>query len=825
MLIYNDFGFNLGGPIKRPGREAKTFFFVQLDWRRVIQGQTILAPTPEAGWTHSDFSNYTSPILNHSSPVTLPDGTTGYAPFPNNQIPAAMLNANAQILARPNFIFPSPNTPDGKFYAGVPKERIHVDEDIVRIDHQFSDKTSLMARFIREGTGTQFPTTLWSSSTYPTVGTLLNEPTENNMLRLTHAISSNLLNEFTVGYQRNRNEISPTGTYARPSDLSVQLLYPESNWDNRIPSIFLSGPALGTQYDVYSWPWVNVINTWSFLDSVSMIKGNHRLKFGADYLHYLKAQQLFGYTQGSFTFNGSATAGRYLGPAGQVLTTPGNEFADFMLGQAYSFVELQKMTYPVYLNNLLGLYVGDSWKVRRGLTLDLGLRWEYMPHVYVQNNQIAAFRPNLYNPSAAPQLNADGSIVPGTGNLLNGMAIAGKNGIPRGLVDNYSDLFAPRIGFAWQPLGREKSVIRGGFGVFYENIQGNDIYNVAPNPPFSSNTQIYTTNLTTPGGVPGTLFPINTQNYDPRYLQPTSDQWNLTFEQQLRPQVTFSIGYVGQKGTHEQLNRNINQPLAPAGSANINTVRPYPGWGNIAWYENSVSSNYNSLQSELRVSDWHGLTSGVAYTWSHCLDYADNDVPGTIVNAYNLGAEYGNCGFDIRHMFIVHYAYALPFFKGATGTKRTTLGGWQVSGISTFYTGLPLTVTFPGDPAEVGTSGYRANLIGNPNHGSGIGTAAMWFNTGAFAPVPTGQFGNGARNTVWGQGINNWDISLFKDFAVIHFPGSNEGATIQLRLETFNTFNHTQFNGYFTSYGQTGFGAPNSTRAPRAIQLGAKFLF
>jgi hypothetical protein len=315
------------------------------------------------------------------------------------------------------------------------------------------------------------------------------------------------------------------------------------------------------------------------------------------------------------------------------------------------------------------------------------------------------------------------------------------------------------------------------------------------------------------------------QSFDPRYLQPYSQQWSFGVEEQLSPAAIFSLMYVGSKGTHEQINVNINQPFAPAGTAVVDTVRPYRGWSNIGYYENSTSSNYNSLQASLRTTSWHGLTTGIAYTWSHCLDYGDSDWTGYIQNAYNVGSEYGNCGFDIRQMLVINYVYALPLGRSSTGLTRAALGGWQLAGISTFYTGIPQTVSFPGDPAQIGGAPYRANLVGNPNSGSGIHTAAEWFNTAAFASVPTGTFGDSARDIVYGQGINNWDISLYKKFTGIPFPGSKEGAALQVRAEFFDAFNHPQFNGYFLTYGTAGFGAPNSTRDPREIQLGMKFIF
>jgi hypothetical protein len=828
-LKFNNFGYNFGGPFYIPGHyntdKSKTFFFWSQEWRRLRQGTTIFAPAIPGAWRSGDFSSYGSPILDRTKPVTLPDGSVGYTPFPKNAISSGQLDANALILGAPNFIFPLPNTPDGQFFAASPSVPTNVREEILRVDHRFSDKTYLMFHYIRDTVDQTFPTTQWSGDTYPTIGTQFINPPQSVVLKLTRSISSSLLNEFMVAYQRQPLTLNPVGTFRRPSNLTIKELFPD-NRDNRIPTINLFGPALGVNYDPSAWPWYNVSNTWTWRDELSKSLGNHSLKFGGEYMRFLKEQDLFGTTQGAFTFNGGSTAGNYLGADGKIHSAAGNEFADFMLGRAFSYNELQVQTRPAYVVNNFGLWFGDTWKLRPGLSLDYGVRWEGMPHVYEIHNNVAAFRPSLYNPNMTPQLNSDGTIVPGTGNLLNGMALAGKNGIPPGLVENHWKLFEPRFGFAWQPLQNAKTVIRGGYGIFYERIQGNDIYNVAPNPPFSATSLIFNTTLSNPGGAPGTVFPSSTQNFDPRYLEPYSQQYSFGVQREISPQTIFSVMYVGSHGTHEQLNRDINQPLAPAGSRAINAVRPFLGYGDIGYYENSTSSSYNSLQASLHVTNWHGLSSGLAYTWSHSIDFVSGDVGGFIQNAYNVAAERGNSDFDRRQMLVFNYVYDLPVARNLTGAAGKALGGWTLSGITTFQTGLPVSVTFPGDAAQIGGAApYRANLIANPNSGAVTHTRVQWFNAAAFAPVPTGSFGNAGRNVVWGQGLNNWDLSIFKSFSGVPFPRTTEGAHLQIRVEFFNAFNHTQFNGYFTSFGGAGFGGANSTRDPRVIQMGLKLLF
>lgn len=838
-LIINNFGFNIGGPIALPGHQKKTFFFTELDWRKWIQGNTYTPNAPLTAWDTGNFGAASPVILDKTKPVPCPGTNTCYAPFANNSIPTTMLDKNSLLLAQPNFIFNAANNPNGSAqFIGSASAPINVNEQIVRIDHQFSDKTSLMLHYVRDGIDQNFPTTLWSGDSYPTVGTdFLNEP-QSFLLKLTRSVSPTLLNEFMIGFNRQPLTLLPIKTYKQPSGLALTRLFPGTpNADNRIPTISFAGP-LNSTYDVASWPWTNVLNTWTVRDSATKVTGSHALNFGFYYLHYMKEQQLFGNTQGNYNFNSQndamGTGGYYINPStGAVTQTTGNSFADFLLGNAYTYTQLQLQTLPAYLNTFFQPWFGDTWKVKPNLTLNYGLRWDYMPHAHERHNQVAVFREGLFNFADAPAIDSSGHFVPGTGTLttyngnqvyLNGMGIAGQNGIPTILVANHWTNFEPRFGFAWQPHTGSNWVVRGGFGKFFENIQGNDIYNVAPNPPFSNSPQIFNTSFDNPGGTAATVSPSGLTSYDPNYLQPYSDQWNLGIQRQINSKTVATLSYVGSKSTHQQITRNINQPTAPVPSGeNNNQAVPYLGWGGINWYENSTNSNYNSLQASLRFSGWHGLTSGAAYTYSHCLDYGDGDVPGAINDAYNLAAEYGTCGYDVRHMLVVNYVYDLPIFNTATGAKRAFLGGWQLSGITTIYSGSPLTIGSNADTAHCGCGGYRANLIGNANNGPR--TQAEWFNTAAFAAPLNDTFGNGGRNIVDGAGIDNFDVSLFKNFAGIPFPGNKEGATMQLRFEFYNFFNTTQFNGFSTTLQSGNFGQATGTRLPRELQIGAQFIF
>jgi hypothetical protein len=438
---------------------------------------------------------------------------------------------------------------------------------------------------------------------------------------------------------------------------------------------------------------------------------------------------------------------------------------------------------------------------------------------------VASFYPNLYSPSNAVQVDSAGHIVPGSGNLTNGLGLAGKNGIPRGLVQNQWQLLQPRVGLAWRPFG-EDTVIRVGYGLYYERIQGNDIYNVAPNPPFAQTVTIFNTQLSNPGGGGSTLIPANLTVYNPYYPVPQVQQYNIGVQRKVAAGVIANVAYVGTKGTFLSDTININQPF-PAGAAqvlaktaNVNQVRPYPGYGNILEYFNDTNSNYNSLQASLRSQQYHGLTMQASYTYSHSIDYASGDVPGNSAqDAYRWNLERASSNFDRRHIMILSYVYDIPFLSGH-GLMRQVLGNWQVSGISSFETGVPLNITLPGDNAGVGSAPYRPDLVSDPMAGGG--SRLTWFNPNAFAKPAPGAFGSSGRNIATQAGLNNTDASLFKNF-----PGvfKREGTGLQFRAEFYNIFNHAQWNAYRTSFGTAGFGSATGTRDARDIQLGLRAYF
>ncbi len=869
-LKFNDFGWNLGGPVYIPGHyntsKQKTFFFVNQEWRKLRQGSGIFAPAIPAAERSGNFSNDLTGVKdangNDTGAIFVPNPLPGQAlpaglvpgqPFPVNTIPASLLDSNAVRLTSTGFILPLPNTPDGKFFSAAPSVPLDAREEAVRVDHNISDKIRIMGSYIHDAMVQHTPTSLWWGPTYPTVGTIGNMPGTHAVVKLTWLLSPTAVNEVRLNYNNDRIDAVPTGNFAKPSDLGpVGDIFP-GNVLNRIPGLNLSGARFGVSYTVGPWPWKNAYDMFQVEDIFNKSVGNHALKFGGMMMRNHHRFPLRALTQGEFTFNGSFSQAPYAGGS------PGNEFADFLLGRAFAYDELA-LKYTTYARAWASsFYFADSWRVRPRLSLQWGVRYQLMPHNIDKYDHLSNFYPNKFDPAQAQTPRADGTLDPNglgfqpvTGPLaaiipslrvyMNGIGIAGQGGIPRATVHNHYNIVDPHFGFAYDVSGNGKTVLRGGFDMAHEKIRDDELIGLQANPPFSFQALLFDTTLTNTGGTAATSsqFPSfvgSISGLDINELVPYTEQYSFGVERELFPRGLLSLSYVGSAQRHQSIQRDLNQPLMDnplRGTVSPNSVRPFPGYGSISINEFSTSGSYNSLQASLRVNDYHGLSLRSSYTWSHSIDIASADET-VIQNAYDIKADRGNSDLDRRHILLLNYIYDLPFGEGkqflnkSKGILNQVVGGWQLSGITTFSTGLPFSVIFPGDPAGIGKS-VRANLVGDPN--TGPRTAEGFFNTSAFGAVaPVGSvagatgFGNEGRNVVRGQGRNQWDISLFKNFTKVPFPRSQEGATLQFRADFFNAFNHTQFNSYFTTFGTPGFGGANNTFDPRVIEFGLRFSF
>ena len=873
-LNLNVFGFNVGGPVTfgklyNPERK-KTFFFYNMEWRRLIQGGITNQTVPDPASYGGDFSSNPTvinvPNAAQVAPSVLfancpggapPAGVVQGSPFPGNKIPSCMIAPNATALLTAG-VFPASNAVDANghpTFIGGNNSPTNLKEEIVRIDHNFNSKFSIFGHYVAEQVSQAYGISQWSGANVPTVGDTFGNPSYSGVIHATYAISPTLLNEAAFNYNGNRINIIPFAGSGLSSlelptgyDGTNSRLFTGPNNLNRIPNIDLNG-GINSHFEISSWPWRNKADDYQIRDDISLTKGAHQLKFGASWAIYKKVQDLFGQTQGSFNFDGTFTT------AAGAKAASGNDLADFLLGDAKSYSELAVQDKGLWNNVSWAAYVQDNWRVNRRLTLNLGLRWDGVPHTYEANNRMGNFYASLYNQADAAVMLPDGTISPTSPGLgtspnpilagiplyLNGIGIPGKNGVPKGLVNNHWAAFGPRLGFAYDLTGSGKTVVRGGFGIMYERIQGNDMYNAGPNIPFSLGVTNNSVTLANPGLSLATgaaaAQPINTADITGlavnNYRLPVSYQYSVGVQRQLNAKSVFSVTYVGNQNRHQNDYSQYNLPDPSAlpsliGGAKY-TLAPgltYPGFHSIRLTANEANSHYNGLQIDLNSQVGRDLQLRAYYTLSRTIDpttagSGGGDL-GNVSNPY-AGWRYdiGPGGYDRTHSAAVNFIYDIPVFRNNQNRfVRSTIGGWQVSGIVALSSGLPINIGLSGNQSGNGlpNATNRPDLTGSIAYPH---TVAAWFNTSAFTAPALGDFGTLKHNALRGPGHDNWNMSLFKTFVLSEARGSR----FELRVEAFNVWNHTQFANVSTNLGDSKFGQVTSASDPRIFQLGAKMYF
>jgi hypothetical protein len=907
-IHYNIYGFNAGGPLFIPhvynSSKQKTFFFWNEEWRKILAGAgTTNQPTinpadiPVAG---QDL-HYQAPAYAASTQLLVPavgagsyeatvlasmgltpgskPGTAGGfkvdgsgLPIIPHQLfdPDGVLYLNSGILPKPTA---GASTP-GYAVANV-SNPIDVRDDIVRVDHNVTDKWHILGHYMHDSVtqGYAQPMLGWSSGSYSTITSTLSNPSNSAALKLSGTISPQLLVEASMNYDGNIINITDSKNSNVPSGWSVAPVTGSFAIKKTASPGMTFGTPLGTAEDPGSAPWHNAAEDYEPKLDVSYTTGKHAMKYGFSYNRYTKNQQIFGDEQGAYTF-GSLT---------------NDTTMDVLLGLSSGYSQYQATPIRHYVNQTPSAYVMDNWHATSRLTLQLGLRYDALPHAWERNNDVANFNPAAYLPSALPIWDANGTIDPASPGLesvngvnyyLNGMGLAGVEGFPRGLVTNDYKTVQPRVGFSEDLSGNGKTVLRGGFGTFYERMQGNDIYNAATNPPFAYNLGLNNTQYSSPGtswnlpatesgspqavaaggGVP--IFAASVTNLAPTYRAPAVAQFSIGVQREISPSVIWVIQYVGNLAWHQNIERNINTfplstPLAEreaqgdsggkypgdpvvAANANANALRTYEGYGGITQQENTTNGNYNGFQTGLRVQNRWGLSAELDYTYSHEIDLTSYDLTG-VSNPFNVKYDKGSGALDRRNIVNANYVYKMPFFNKSTGFVQAALGGWELAGTIIDESGTIISNQGPGLSIPYDAVGLDGGYTNRPNVSGKVQYLRHfneWFNVSQFSgPVPAWLggpnqgFGNAGRDSIVGPGRVNFTTSLYKSFAV------TERAHFELRFESFNTFNHFEFNGVSSNLGlglntagtalvpNNNFGAVTSAWDPRTLELGAKFVF
>ena len=734
-LRQNQFGFELAGPVYIPrlydGRN-KTFFMADYEGLRlskaVTQKDSVLTPLMRTG----NFSEA-------STPLKAADDTT----FPGNIIPPSLLSPQAQNLLK---YMPLPNLPGivNNYEATFPNND-HFNQTIDRIDQNIGDNTRLYFRYALNNE------VYLTGATGPFNLTDLPVSTTNWVGGWTQTLSPTVVNDFRVGRQHLTtnalnywyvNNLKTAGT-----DLGIPGFTGDTSYgDPGIPTITNTGlMSLGNG----GTNWFQFDTTWQGTDSLTYSRGAHTFIFGAELRKLITSRSAVNNPNGNFNFTGFYT---------------GNTGADFMLGLVQSVTTPS----PEIRNQVAewrdGFFVVDNWQASKKLTVNLGLRYELPTVPYTVNGYATILNATqtALIPSPVPQ--------PGF-KFIN---------------PNHKD-FAPRIGLAYRLT--DKTVIRSGYGIYYNPNQTNTFTFLSANRPFSAIETCTATAAApislshpTPAAACGisSVFSVITPNRN--LPTPYMNQWSFGIQRAIWSNAALDIQYLGSHATH--LDRSYYNNTPAPGPGTVSSRRPNPLFGDIRTIQNDEIANYNGLSLELRQRLNHGVTMLASYTWSHDLDVStDSNNGGFPQNPYNWRADYGNSNWDVRHRFVASVEYALPFFQNTSHAfLRQALGGWQTNTIVTLQSGFPFNVTVSGDPANTGRSNERPNLVGTATSDCGSGHLVGCIDPSAFA-VPTYAYGNFGRNVLYGPGLYNVDLSGFKNFSVV------EKATLQFRAEFFNLLN------------------------------------
>jgi hypothetical protein len=691
----------------------------------------------------------------------------------------------------------------------------------------------------------------------------------------------------------------------KPADWSASTFFPANASNTLLPGIGVDG---GTPFSwwVTNGNYVGKYDAepvYTYRDNVAWIHGKHTVKFGFFLEKFQLTEQFGAETQGDYTFDnsnpittGNALADMFLGRISNY--TEGTYNAHGVYTGGYGVGHWRRTDFEPYIQ--------DDWKVNRKLTLNFGVRYYLLipPHDVTKPTVDSSFIPSLYNPAFASVLGADGLLHkdPATGHIYdfsgfgNGLVECGVGTINKGCQVTEKMNIGPRFGFAWDPTGSGKTAIRGGYGIYYEPGNGNDANTIglegnAPTTLAPVKYNILGYNFSA-GGFAG-VGPASIQSIPYFNPHPSVQQFNLNVQHEFRGNNLLTVAYVGTLGRHLDTNRNLNQVAVPVGTMNVPVLagttgcdaagncdvqsilmrdagmtdyfRYFQGFGNIHQKQFTAVSNYSALQANFRHTTGHGLIFQAAYTWSHMIDNSTSAYSmGAVDENYNMSRWRGNSDLNRTQVLMMNFVYDLPFFKNSTNAfVKQSLGGWRVSGIAAMFTGEPVG---PNPWGNCGISGYHTGIGGDVMCNSAgpvkihksiyndptYGPMVRWFDPSTMAQ-PTldqlyangqpGMFGNIGRNTLTGPGRNNWDLALFKEVQFPWFRG--EHSTLQFRLETFNSFNHTQWlgvnmgcNGNPNADGSPAFGRScggdefnagngevSGTWSPRQIQLGMKFFF
>lgn len=791
-LRRNQFGGTVGGPVRLPqpvfgplsyeGRD-QTFFFFSYEGTRERRGQTRIGRVPTLPERDGDFS---------ASTAAITDPFNQNRPFPNRRIPRERWSPVAvQLLS----FYPLPNFSRGaNNYITDKQDNDDADRFIVKLDQRLRQTDTLTVHALIDRLRNTDP---FGGSIFPGFGNLTDLGQQQWGFSYTHVFSPSWTNEVRLGFGRTNNL---QHTVNQGIDFAGRLGIPGVTKDPALtgfPRFTVRGiDDLG---DANNQPLDFIVNNFQFFDSMSVTRGKHYLRFGADIIRTQFFQLFTSSARGVFNFLGRWT---------------GEPVADLLLGLPES-ANRQVTTNKNYLfTTSYGFFAQDDLRVASRLTLNLGLRYDLLKPPVEKFDRISNFIPELGR-----------------------VATAGEAGFPRSVVELDRNNFAPRFGFAWRPAKGHQTVVRGGYGIFYNQTVQNPIRLLLSNNfPFvilqrfnrqANNPSLLTLSSPFPESIArldGVDTPAGVAFRDPTsYLQ----QYNLTIERELLGGTAIEVGYVGSKGNHLGRQYNVNQAIRNA-QGQTPFPRPYPGFSDIDYLSFGSASNYHALQATLRKRFTKGLSFRVNFALSKSIDDAsqisgisDGGFSGA-QDSQNLRAERGLSDFDRRKVFTADFLYTLPLGRGQRWLNGAFwsqwLGAWQLNGILRFQDGQPFTPQLANINFSLGES-RRPDRLGSGKLADPM--PELWFNIKDFVAVPRGafRFGNSGRNVVTGPGSQRVDLSLFKNIVLA------KEQRLQLRVEAFNLLNHANFFLPARSIDLPNAGAITQAQPGRELQLALKYVF
>ncbi|HEY3927511.1 MAG TPA: TonB-dependent receptor [Candidatus Koribacter sp.] len=888
---YNDFGGTIGGPIYIPGHynteKNKTFFFFSEEVRRVIESDPALALVPTQLERAGNFSqscfSYDSGGNCVAGPVLTSADITPAAQAYLKDLYQLSPGSNPKGIALPqvgnNLVTDTHNT-------------FNYRQEIARIDHSFNQKYQIFARYMNDNIPTIEDGGLFDGNPFPNVTTTsTNSPGRSVIVTATQAFAPTLVNDISYSYSYGAVISRNIGLLPYSASPDVAAIYqasgilPYPTTLNRIPNLGFSDES-----GVYGFGDYNDFNrNHSVMDNLTKVWGRHTLKFGVQAHWYQKHENAAGPNTGSFNFSGDTLASEWY----NFLTGNPDSYqqasadVDAVIRQHVieAYAQDEWRVTPRFT-----LSYGVRYS-RFGSPYDQqGKATNFVPALYnPAHAPTIGYDGNLCLPTAcdgAPPAGSGLPVVTPNPNYdpYNGMigpGVPGHKSPYDQQVSSTPNYFAPRVGFAYDPFGDGKTSIRAGYGMFVDSVAVNVVENnIFTNPPYSINTTFSGTNsggpatLDNPNAGGSTNIPPAVGGLAENWHQPYVQQWSFDIQHEMPHGFLIDIGYYGSKGTHLFNYVNVNQPApgayvnnpayaaaakasyassngipassvlqvpqSQAGDNLLNLVLPFQGYNTIDLYEPTFKSNYHSLQTSLQKHFHGGNLISANYTWSKALsnlhfpaEYSVPQITG------NIAQDYSETRYSRDHVFNLNFVYELPWYAHEQGFAGHVLGGWEFSGIVQVESGgwVNPGTTNTNDPSGVGIqfnagaqtgSAALPNQVGNPNSGAPH-NATQWFNTGAFADVPSCDptqatpciysYGNARLGSILGPGVQTWDLSLFKN---INFT---ERLNMQFRLEGFNVFNHTSFSGIDTVLGDSNYGAVTAAHDPRILQLGLKLNF